>query len=709
MDVAWKDRFTTRISAFSGAFAILASGIIAYTTYSMVIEQTEKQALDRLSSSAQIAAEHLSALGTGYEKDLWLLASQSETKEGFDAMLMEVSLLETQGIADEVLRAASLVDNHGGDEESVRQFSSLTDFDGIEDLEATHKNFDAWFDKNGEKYGFHNFLFIRPDGLVFFAGSHQDLVGTNILENSEADPELHSLAVRLFREGNNQQIVSSRFFHSDELAEEERVSELTKYLGIIMETDDGWPAGLLVAQIEAAEIEKVIARDLNFETDVQSFLVRDDYSIVLGHNLFEEGLIAGNVEEHAEIIVDNALASGIGVTQIATQEGGEKYIESYIPFTFMDRLYAVGFDLEYDIVSDSALNVIKAPLGILVVLASFFIAAFSLMMRSFTRPLKQMQSAFQRVAAEKDFGVRIPVTRQDEVGVSIEAVNRLIETIDEFLFETQTEANQLFEIAANMRMEARDLSENTESQTATVEELSSSLEETGEQIAATSKRVSDTREITEVGKMIAKTGQLKAEKMSETMNDVNNVSADIEKIIGVINAIAFQTNILSLNASVEAARAGQEGKGFAAVAVEVGNLAKRSADAARESEQLIGKARETIQKGVEASKETREQFLRIAEDVNKTAGYISEIEEVARNQTSGVKMIKNSANHLANTATNNALRSERLVDVAREMENVSARFKETLKEFSYSESMNSRATQRPSKASASYQMDLAAE
>lgn len=710
MTVAWKDRFTTRISLFSGAFATFAAALLGYTIYTTIAQLTEQQILTRLSSAAESAGDQITLLGTSYQKDLWLLASQPETIDGFDRLLENIEMLEHEGEADKVLGAAAMVGEHEDHSAHAAAMASASSSEAGEDLAKAHVDLATWFEQSAVEYGFHNFLFVRPDGLVFHSATHQELTGINILKTPDENPALAELIRSLSNAQDTHHVESSDFFedhdHDHELANE----GISKFLGVAIEGEGSSVKGYLVAQIEASKVLEILARDVGLSTDVQSFIVRADHSIVLSSNLVEEELLNGYVEEHAEQRVDAAIGSGESFIGAAVEDDGEKYIEAYSPFTFIDRTYVLGFDMEYDIVTATALGVIRTPIILLVGLASLFIVIFVYTMRTFTNPLQEMQQGFQKVARDKDFSIRIPVRRNDEVGASIASVNMLLEKVDEFLHETHLEASQLLHIATEMRSEADDLASNTESQTASIEELSSSLEETSEQISATNQRVSDTREITDLGKQIARDGQQRAERMADTMNDVDKASADIEKIIGVINGIAFQTNILSLNASVEAARAGKEGKGFAAVAVEVGNLAKRSAEAARESEQLIGKTRETIVKGVEASRATREHFLRISEDVNKTAGYIGEIEEAARNQTTGLRMIGTTTSHLSETALRNSHRSERLVDVAREMEHVGHRFLVNLKSFKYTERSAAKgAQQQPDVAYLESDQKLAAE
>lgn len=151
----------------------------------------------------------------------------------------------------------------------------------------------------------------------------------------------------------------------------------------------------------------------------------------------------------------------------------------------------------------------------------------------------------------------------------------------------------------------------------------------------------------------AQGGQVVANLVS-TMNDINQSSKKIAEITGVIDGIAFQTNILALNASVEAARAGDQGKGFAVVADEVRNLAQRSAEAAREIKSLISASVERTSAGADQANQAGSTMQEIVGAISRVSDIISEISSASREQTAGIAQVADAVNQMDQGTQSNA-------------------------------------------------------
>jgi methyl-accepting chemotaxis protein len=152
----------------------------------------------------------------------------------------------------------------------------------------------------------------------------------------------------------------------------------------------------------------------------------------------------------------------------------------------------------------------------------------------------------------------------------------------------------------------------------------------------------------------ATSGQAAAARLDISMVSITKSSRKIADITGVIDGIAFQTNILALNAAVEAARAGEAGRGFAVVALEVRNLAKRSADAAKEIKDLIGEASIQVAHGVGVSNETREILASMLADSKSVSGLMAELATAAMEQRDGIAQVNQAVSNLDEATQQNA-------------------------------------------------------
>ncbi len=187
--------------------------------------------------------------------------------------------------------------------------------------------------------------------------------------------------------------------------------------------------------------------------------------------------------------------------------------------------------------------------------------------------------------------------------------------------------------------QARVLASGIADQTASFEETASSLEE----LSAMTKQNADSAEqanmLTDQSWASAKKCNESMRRMNESIEKIMNSSNETAKIVGVIDEIAFQTNLLALNAAVEAARAGEAGKGFAVVAEEVRNLAMRSAEAARNSTNLINESVANSKQGVEITKEVTEMLTEITDEIHKTSDLVEEISSACNEQATGIEQI----------------------------------------------------------------------
>jgi len=219
--------------------------------------------------------------------------------------------------------------------------------------------------------------------------------------------------------------------------------------------------------------------------------------------------------------------------------------------------------------------------------------------------------------------------------------------------EVNTAAGNLSIASHDLSASSQSIAQGSSEQASSVEEVSSSIEE----LASNIHQVSDNAKATEViANKLAKTTKI---MVSEAQKSQEKMNAIAEKV-GIINEIAFQTNILALNAAVEAARAGEHGRGFGVVAVEVGKLAERSKKAATEIESLIHSSVEVIE-------QAGKMMLNVAPEVTKTAEMVKSISEASVEQKMGADQINDAIQQLNEVTQQNAAASEEIATSAEEL------------------------------------------
>ena len=222
------------------------------------------------------------------------------------------------------------------------------------------------------------------------------------------------------------------------------------------------------------------------------------------------------------------------------------------------------------------------------------------------------------------------------------------------------------------------LADGASEQAAALEETSASLEEMSSMTRQNSENSSKAKTVATSTRSAAESGAEEMARMAEAMNAIQGSSDNIAKIIKTIDEIAFQTNILALNAAVEAARAGEAGMGFAVVADEVRNLAQRSADAARETTELISDSIKKTGDGGDICKRVSDHLGQIVERAREVDELITQIDSSSKEQTHGIEQISNAVVQMDSTTQSNASSAEETSSASRELLNQARQLDESL-------------------------------
>jgi len=263
-------------------------------------------------------------------------------------------------------------------------------------------------------------------------------------------------------------------------------------------------------------------------------------------------------------------------------------------------------------------------------------------------------------------------------------VNQMQASLTKIVTFVRLSAENVSTASSQISSSNQDLSRRTESQASALEETASSMEQLSATIQQNANNAQHADKLALSASEVAAHGGEVVSKVVETMQGINDSSRRIADIIGVIDGIAFQTNILALNAAVEAARAGEQGRGFAVVASEVRSLAGRSAEAAREIKSLISASVERVEQGAVFVEDAGKTMTDIVSGTRQVASIIGEISKASHDQSHGVLQVGEAVRHMDRATQQNAAMVEEMAAAASEMQRKAQDLVETVSMFKLS-------------------------
>ncbi|WP_371438841.1 methyl-accepting chemotaxis protein [Polaromonas sp.] len=273
--------------------------------------------------------------------------------------------------------------------------------------------------------------------------------------------------------------------------------------------------------------------------------------------------------------------------------------------------------------------------------------------RIISRPLSEAVKVAETVAAG-DLSSRIEVSSKDETGQLMQALKAMNDSLSKVVGEVRHGTDTIATASSQIASGNQDLSSRTEEQASSLEETAASMEELTSTVKQNADNARQANQLAVSASSVAVRGGSVVAEVVDTMGAINASSRKIVDIIGVIDGIAFQTNILALNAAVEAARAGEQGRGFAVVAAEVRNLAQRSAAAAKEIKVLIDDSVEKVEAGGKQVSEAGKTMDEIVDSVKRVTDIMAEITAASQEQTSGIEQINQAITQMDQVTQQNA-------------------------------------------------------
>jgi methyl-accepting chemotaxis protein len=439
----------------------------------------------------------------------------------------------------------------------------------------------------------------------------------------------------------------------------------------------GLQADVSLMQKEEEKVKQQRARYDEAQKKLQSLGLNDaEKSVLSSIAALDKELDAAFKEAMAQVMAFNS-------------EGASKIIATRIDPLNQQTLTALNKLVDMQLASAKAFqeNSVKDDNRLMMILLAMgaagvgigFIGAM-VISKSITVPLQGAVDVAKKVA-DGELTSEVYVDGQDETSELQQALKDMNESLARTVGEVRSGTESITVASQEIAAGNADLSARTESQAGSLEETASSMEELTSTVKQNADNARQANQLAVSASSVAEKGGTVVGQVVDTMGSIKESSRKIVDIIGVIDGIAFQTNILALNAAVEAARAGEQGRGFAVVASEVRNLAQRSAAAAKEIKTLIGDSVEKVDNGSRLVDEAGQTMGLIVTSIRQVADIMGEITAATQEQSSGIEEVNNAMAEMDEMTQQNAALVEQAAAAAESMEEQAQRLAAAVSKF----------------------------
>jgi len=453
--------------------------------------------------------------------------------------------------------------------------------------------------------------------------------------------------------------------------------------------DGGELIGCAVFQMPVDKINGIMQQSTGLGETGETYLVASDNRMRSNSRFSEDGESTIFTQEVKTAAVDAAFAGETGVQNVDDYQGDEA-LNAFAPLTFLDgegnAVPALESSLDWAIIAEQNRAELDQPVKALalqiaiagLVVAVFVVVGALLFAINLTRPIKALLDRSLQIAKGDLTGEPLVVKSRDEIGQVTEATNQMSDSLRELVSEMAQSADNVAAAATEIAASSEEMAAGMDSQTQQITQISSAIEEMSASVIEVARKSSDASQASsDAGKVAENGGAVVKETINgmHAINDAVNASANsvkelgqlgeqIGEVIEVINDIADQTNLLALNAAIEAARAGEHGRGFAVVADEVRKLADRTTKATEEVAQSITAIQtgtvdavqrmETgttqVQVGVERASEAGENLEKIVASAQNVSAMIQSIAAAAEEQSAASEEVSKNAEQIAAVA-----------------------------------------------------------
>ena len=432
----------------------------------------------------------------------------------------------------------------------------------------------------------------------------------------------------------------------------------------VSELKEHWKQALEQTRAQLSELSGQLKNERDAALSKQALASLQQYG---------EGM-APIIEQIERAQIDGAAAGAYAERVKEHIEAADKHMQDLAAALRQDMDAAkADLDSRTAVMSSALAGAIAVALLVMIPLTLFTV-------RSITGSLVQARDLAARIA-RGDLSNDITTTQHDEIGQLVESMAQMQNALRVLVSQVHTATDNITNASTEIASGNLDLSSRTEQAASSLQQTASSMEQLTGTVKQSADAARQANQLASSASSVASRGGHVVSQVVATMDEINASSKKIADIIGVIDGIAFQTNILALNAAVEAARAGEQGRGFAVVAGEVRNLAQRSAQAAKEIKTLIGASVEKVESGAKLVQNAGSTMTEIVASVQRVSDIIGEITAATAEQSSGIGQVNTAVTQLDQMTQQNAALVEESAAAAESLKEQAYKLAEVVSAF----------------------------